>query len=654
MAKNKYIKNTGQLTSKLAKTSSPPSKKPSERLYILLIVLFTICTLWPTLDNEFVNWDDDKNFLENPSVKDATFANFGETTKKIFSEGVIGNYNPLPIWTFAIEKIVFGFDNPFQWHLHNLILHVLCVLFVYLISRSLGLAVRGSVLTALLFGIHPMRVESVAWVTERKDVLFALFYFWAIWLYIKQVSAPTIKRNIAITFLFLLALLSKIQAVSLPLSLLAVDYLMRPTTRFEWKWIIDKTHYFIMSLVFGLVGIYFLKEFGSLASAETTTNFTFFQRLFVGSYSYMVYIIKLFVPYQLSPLYPYPDNFPSWMYPTMVMLPLTLYGLFWTLKKNKKPLFFGWMFFIVNVFFMLQILGAGQGFLADRFTYVPYFGLFFIMGYYFQKGIHSRYSKPIWGITLIFVLVMTVMSFQQSKIWKNSGTLWTHVLKYYNNTTLPYGNRANYYRDNGQYTLALADYDKTISMKENQPQAYNSRAKLYFTLAKGNDTLQLALNDYNKAIQFDTANGEFYINRGATYARLGDINKAIVDLDKGLLLKPDHATGYINRSIMFQMTGRVELALKDIETYLTMRPHEPDIWYEKGRALRLLGRTQEAIPAYTKALEYNSSNKGLFVYERSKAYAELTMMVEAKADLTTAIQLNYADIDPSYRASLGL
>ena len=102
------------------------------------------------------------------------------------------------------------------------------------------------------------------------------------------------------------------------------------------------------------------------------------------------------------------------------------------------------------------------------------------------------------------------------------------------------------------------------------------------------------------------------------------------------------------------MTGRVELALKDIETYLTMRPHEPDIWYEKGRALRLLGRTQEAIPAYTKALEYNSSNKGLFVYERSKAYAELTMMVEAKADLTTAIQLNYADIDPSYRASLGL
>ncbi len=246
------------------------------------------------------------------------------------------------------------------------------------------------------------------------------------------------------------------------------------------------------------------------------------------------------------------------------------------------------------------------------------------------------------------------MTFQQNKVWKNSSTLWTHVLKYYQATTLPYGNRANYYRDNKMYTEALADYNKTISMKDNQPQAYNSRARLFFDIAKSNDTLMLALNDYNKAIQYDPKDGEFRINRGATYARLGNIEKAIEDFNEGLKLKPDHAVGYLNRSIMYQNMNRIDLALQDIDSYLKLNPYNADLWYEKGRALRLLNREQEAITAYTQALNFKSQNTGLFYYERSRTYAALNMGNEAKADLQKAISLNFPSIDPAFRQQLGL
>ncbi|MGB4959989.1 MAG: tetratricopeptide repeat protein, partial [Saprospiraceae bacterium] len=168
------------------------------------------------------------------------------------------------------------------------------------------------------------------------------------------------------------------------------------------------------------------------------------------------------------------------------------------------------------------------------------------------------------------------------------------------------------------------------------------------------DTLLLALRDYNKAVEYDSTEGEFLVNRGATYARLGDLDRAIQDFDAGLKLKPDHAVGYLNRSIMYQNKNRIDLALKDIESYLEIVPTNPDLWYEKARALRLLGKPNEAIIAYTQALSFQSSNKGMFYYERSKTYNEMNQMKEAKADLQQSIQLGFTNIDPMYRQRFGI
>jgi len=657
-------KNKSQ-NKKVYPTSSNGNKDIQENMSSLspwwppfLALFITFICFTTALNNEFVNWDDDRNFYENPLVQNITKENFWQNTKEIFSSGVIGNYNPLTIWTFAIEKIYFDFDKPFNWHLNNILLHLICVYLAYRIVLLMGIGWRGALLTALLFGIHPMRVESVAWVTERKDVLFGVFYLAALLQYVKIKLDNKSIRWLCLTIFFILSLFSKIQAVSLPLSMMAVDYFMDKDWDFKslMPSIIKKLPFFALSLGFGAFGVYMLKDFGTLATVEDTTNFNFIQRLFVGAFSFVIYLIKLVVPFRMSPLYPYPNYFPWYFYPSMLIAPITIYALYKSYLKEYKALVFGLIFFIFNIVFLLQILGAGQGYLADRFTYIAYLGLFFIAGYYFDQWIQKNPSKSstVIGVAGIYLAVFAFMTFQQNKIWKNSATLWTHVLKYYKNTTLPYGNRANYYRDNKMYKEAIADYNTTISMKDQQPQAYNSRARLYFDLARGRDSLMLALNDYNKAIEYDPKDGEFRVNRGATYARLGNIEKAIEDLNEGLKLKPDHAVGYLNRSIMFHNLGKVDLALKDIESYLKLNPYNGDLWYEKGRALRLLGRSEEAIPAYTEALKHQSGNHGLFYYERSRTYFGLNKMNEAKADLQKAIEMNFQAIDPAYRQQLGL
>lgn len=622
-------------------------------MWALFAVLITFLCFTSALNNEFVNWDDDRNFYENQLVTSITKDNFWDNTKEIFQSQVIGNYNPLTIWTFALEKYFFGFEQPFYWHLNNVLLHLLCVFLVFRIAVFLGLKWQGALITALLFGIHPMRVESVAWVTERKDVLFGVFYLAAMLQYIKYKLDGKSIRWIWLTSFFILSLFSKIQAVSLPLSLLAIDYFM--DREWNWKNVFNKIPLFGLSLFFGIYGMIQLRSFGSLSVVEDTTNFSLVQRLFVGSFSFVMYLIKLVVPFRMSPLYPYPNYFPAYFYPTMLILPVTLWVLYKSYMNQFKAVFFGISFFIVNIVFLLQILGAGQGYLADRFTYISYLGLFFIAGYYFEVLIRQKttYNKFIVGIAGLYLVILGAMTFQQNKIWKDSGTLWTHVLKYYNKTTLPFGNRANFYRDKGMYKEALADYNATISMKDDQPQAYNSRAKLYFTLAKTQDTLLLALNDYNKAIQYAPDDGEFHANRGATYARLGDLDKAMADFNRAIELKPDHAVGYLNRSVIYNNMGNIEMALKDIDSYLGLNPYNADIWYEKGRALRLLNRAQEAIPAYDQAIRINSRN-GLYYYEKSRTHAGLNQLNEAKASLQNAINLGFNQIDSGYRAQMGL
>jgi len=222
------------------------------------------------------------------------------------------------------------------------------------------------------------------------------------------------------------------------------------------------------------------------------------------------------------------------------------------------------------------------------------------------------------------------MTTQQNKVWTNSETLWSHVIKYESNSTLPYGNRANYLREQNRTTTDL----------------------------------QNALENYNQAIRLAPNNGEFYVNRGATYARLGDITNAIKDMTNGINIKPDHAVGYLNRSVMYNQQGNYPKALEDIESYLKLSPYNADMWYEKGRLLRTLNQLTAAIPAYDQAIKIKDAERinqqskvaklRLYYYERGRTKYFLQQMDSAKQDIQMAANLGMTDIDPEIKSALGI
>lgn len=598
------------------------------------ILAFAFFSFLPALDCGFVNWDDDKNFYENILITSLNSNNFIQNSIEIFQTKVIGNYNPLTIFSFAIEKQVFGFEQPMYWHLNNILLHLITTLFVFLIARQLKLSMLGAAVLALLFAVHPMRVESVVWITERKDVLFASFYFAAIYQYIKLKADQKNLRWLWIYLFFILSLLSKIQAVSLPLSFIALDYYL--DNKLAWKQLTTKIPLFALSLLVGWYGLESLESYGSL---ESNADFGLIERFCIGGYSLLIYIFKSIIPFKLSPLYPYPSILPWYIYASVLSFPAVAIVGWYAFQNAKKDIVFGLGFFFVNIVFMLQILGAGQGFLADRFTYVAYFGLFFILAKQIEKWNAGKYRWHTITAAVIGIGIFSFMSFQQSKIWKDSGTLWTHVLKYTQNSTLPYGNRGNFYRDQGMHSLALADYNKRIALKADEAAPFNSRAKLYFN-SNNNDTLQLALHDYSQAIRLAPGEAEYYINRGAAYARLNLMNKALADFNQGLALDPNFANGYLNRSVVYNALAEYQPALDDALKFLEFRPYSADIWYQAGVLNQNLQNFQASIPLFNKAIE-NKRNIGMFYYQRSKSYFMTSDYAKAKQDVATAQKLGF-------------
>ncbi len=670
MAKKKNkIKKKHKASEKLKNTKSSIPAKPQPKgpkfLALGLILIITFCTYIPSLQNEFVNWDDDKNFLENELVSTIQKENFWSNTSKIFKSDVIGGYNPLTVFSFAVDKLIFGFEKPQYWHLHNILLHLITTAFVFLIGYRLRLGLLGAIILAMLFGIQPMRVESVAWVTERKDVLFGAYYMAALYFYIKGKQEGFNKKKwIIISICFLFSLLSKIQAVFLPISMILVDYYLSRSSKITFKSIISKAPFLLGSLTIGLVNIYFLSKQGSIEQQE----YHGISRIFIGGYQLAIYYVKSLIPFRLSPLYPYPSSLPWYMYASLLSFFATGGLLWWSYMKKRKVMFFGIAFFFSNVFLLLQILGAGQGFLADRFTYIAYFGLFFIYSFYINKIINKKpnFKLPLYICLGCLFALYAFQNFNQNKVWKNSDTLWSHVLKYYDRTTLPFGNRANYRRDYSQELLrkankiqnsnpqeaqrlrqesnkyvvaALDDYSQVIRLKPNKPEPYNSRARLYFNFDQ-RDSLLKALDNYNQAITLKPRDVEYRVNLGATYAKLGDFNKSLQVLNEAENIDQTWANIYLNRSVIYNMQSNFSAALKDINKYLAYKPYNrSDMWYEKGRIHNYFKQYNEALEALNRAIQMQRN--GIYYFEKAKVLFSLGRYNEAKRELNISNQLGY-------------
>ena len=671
-------------TEKNEKTASFPLLDGS--LPILAVLTITFLAFLPTFQSEFVNWDDDLNISKNKFINELSIDNI----RNIFTSTVIGNYNPLSIFSFAIERALFGAENlSLVIHTNNLLLHLISVFLVWRIVGAMGFTKWSALGVALLFGIHPMRVESVAWATERKDVLFGVFYFAALFQYVKYLKSTDYRfsnRHFLTAFgLFVLALFAKVQAVSLPLSMLALDYYFQRPLNF--RLVFEKIHFFIGSLIYGSLTLVTLQNAKSLSQSDTL--YTFLERLIIGFHSYAVYVGKFVFPWIMSPLYPYPATIPTEFYLTSLLFIASVVGIIWAFKRGMTVLVFGWVFFFVNFIFLAQIVGAGQGFLADRFTYIPYFGFFVLLAAYTEgvlfKGIKKGKLK-IQGETTTFVnesmvrkvpssvvkygfmayaLLCFIMTFQQTKVWQNGDTLWTKALEYDDRATTAWENRGIYFRDKKNYKRALGNLDTAILIKPKFADAYNSRGKTYidmnnptaalrdFTSAirekpslaeawanRGNAFGQLgkldsALTNITEALRLDSTLASAYLGRGNVYGILGNFDASVQDLTHALALEPESADALLNRAITYKDKGQLDKALADNDRYLTLKKDNPSMWLNRGMLKTQLGKPAEALPDFDEAIRLNGLDGGFYL-ERARCYRLLGNAAAMRADAQTA------------------
>lgn len=590
----------------------------------LFLVAFTFLLFSPSLKYDFVNWDDDVNIYENENVVRFDL-------KGIFTDHVIGNYNPLTTLTFVLEYKLVG-EKPFLYHLNNLLLHVLCTLLVFLLMRKMGLSFLVSFLVATLFGIHPMRVESVVWITERKDVLFGAFFLLSLLFYTDYLEKKKSVYFVLSLVVFILSLLSKIQAVALAPTLLLFDYWY--SRKIDRKLILEKIPYFLLALATGIAGIWFLRQQGSL---DTGSSFTLVQRLFIGSYSFVVYIIKSLVPWEMSALYPYPQKISAVFYLSMVPALAVIATPVFKFKSNKT-LTFGILFFLFNIAFLLQVVGAGQGFLADRFTYIPYIGLFLILANTVERASEKMVKQRsfIYTLLAVYLLLLTGITFNRMKAWQNSETLWTDVIDKYPNTALPYNNLGHYLRRRNQPERALEYYNKAIQLEPGKAQPYNNRGKIYFDRGE----MDKALADYNKCIELEPGHVNALANRGAAFGMLQDWENALNDLNKALELEPFHSNALSNRAFVWFQMQEYEKSIEDFSKYLTVEPNDADVINTIGLCYFRLGNNEKALEEFNRSIRLDAS-KGAYFLNRSLVLNAMGDKANALKDAEQAIQLGF-------------
>jgi len=530
----------------------------------LIIIVISVLSFSNSIKNNFVNWDDDILVLNNDDIKSLKKDNFSA----FFSNYYVGHYHPLTMISYAIDYGI-GELKPKVYHIHNLILHILNSILLLLIFFHFFKRIDIALLLVLLFAVHPLKVESVSWISERKDLLYSFYYLGGILSYLYYLKNDRKIKYIILCFiLFILALLSKTSAVTLPVILLLIDYYYKPKAFL--KSILEKIPFFIVSIAFGIFTIYILKE--SDAIYDISDKYNFVDRLFLPFYAIAFYIVKLFVPFDLSASYFFTEKIngllPWYYYASPIVIVIAIFLIKKT-KEIRKELIFGFLFFLISIFLFLQILPSGRVIVADRYAYIPYIGLLFIIGKLFllktenKKG--KKNKRTYISIIVIFIIVFIFQTRERNKVWQNGETLFTDIINDYPKNSIGYVNRgiAKYYgfTDNNKidYISAIKDFNKALSFDLESVKALFNRGNCLYNL---ND-LNGALNDFNRVIEIDPFHAKAYNNRGLVFSVLNNDNNALSDYNKAIEINPEYSDAILNRGITYFNMNNIEKACND-------------------------------------------------------------------------------------------
>ncbi len=714
MKREKKTSNKVQNTKKRIDKTKPKQRAVSKNIeekiarknifsWSAVILIITLAAYSLAFTGELTSWDDDEYVIKNPNLKELST----ETVKNLFSEYYMGNYHPLAMLSLTIDyqfggeytkrdekkhkgKVKAGDIKPFMFHFTNIILHLLITLlvlwFVYLLFKNFKVAV----ISTLLFGVSTLHVESVAWVAERKDVLYSLFFVASLISYLKYTENKDIKFYAFSLLLFILSLLSKGQAVSLAVTLIAID-IFRKRKLTDIKVILEKIPFLALAVIFGIIAVSAQKAGNAIVSED---DYNVVQRLGFAGYAFTNYLFQLTVPINLSAIYPYPDiinkTMPSYYY--LYLIPAVIFGALYIYSFKKYPAFaFLMAFFIINIILLLQFIPVGSALHADRYAYISSIGFYTIFGLAASLIIENKKAQAnvIYGVIGVYTIYMAVMTFQRTKVWQSSETLWTDTCEKSPKAVVAWNNLGSLLDKKAAKAVdakelqksikireeAIKDFTKAVKGKPDYVHAYYNRGSSKQEIAKiTNDLklaesaiedftislkydplfsegyhnrgvglerlgkLDLAIKDFNQAIEIDKSNLSYFVNRGVAFGKSGKANEALSDFDYVIDRDPENYSAYSNRGLARNMLKQYDKAIKDISMAIEIKPDFTEAYINRAISEQAVRKYTESINDLNKALEIAPRNASAF-YLRGVNYININQQDKACPDFSNAVKL---------------
>ncbi len=583
----------------------------------VVVFVLTAAAFLPSLSGGFVNWDDSINFVQNPHYRGLGW----EQIRWAFTTFHAGPYQPLSWLTLGLDYTLWGMD-PTGYHLTSLLLHAATAAALYFLAlrlfalvarldvRDAPVALRlAAACAALLFGVHPLRVESVAWATERRDVVSGLFWVLTVVAYLRAAEAPAASGERR-TWLgwslaaYVASLLGKGIGVTLPVVLIILDvYPLRRLGPSAGGWTgsaarrvwLEKTPYIALALAAGLIGVFGQLSVGAVAGLDAYGPE---RRIGVALFATAFYLYKTVLPVGLSPLVPMPREL--WLFDAPyllsagVIVSVTL-GAWW-LRRRVPALAAVWATYLVMLAPVSGLTQMGPQIAADRYTYLPCLGWALLAGWlvwWLARGRGETTRGAVYGLACLVVLALGGLTWRQSTVWHDSQSLWSHAASVYPDSHIIQRNWGAALDDKGDPTEALARYQEAARLAPESPEAHN--------------------------------------NIGLTLTRLGLPAKGEAALRKALDLNPEHAPAHFNLANALVMLGRAREALGHYELALKYRPNLVDAHVNRANTLAKLDRTEEAEAAYRQAIHQQPSTAG--------AYGNLATLLLKQRRYADAVEL---------------
>jgi len=546
----------------------------------LALALAVMIAFYPGLAGEFVSWDDPVYVTANVHVKDSSW----DTVTWAFTSFDAANWHPLTWLSLALDHHLYGLE-PFGYHLTSLLIHTANAVLVFLVIFHLTGAFWQSLGVAILFGLHPLRVESVSWVAERKDVLSAFFWLLTMAAYVRYVRLKSLNNYLLVVLAFTMGLLSKPVIVTLPAALLLLDYW--PLRRLSWRTVLEKLP--LAALSTACMALVFAAQ--QSGGAVQIDPIPLLDRVANSLAAYVQYLALTFWPQALSPWYAHPalegPALSHWQVlgAATLLAGITAVVLFRGRLKPYLPV--GWFWFLGTLVPMIGLVQVGRQGMADRYTYIPHIGLFLLLvwgisGLPVWKSHRARVVGAV--VTVGLALVLASLTWRQTAVWSNNLALWSYTAERSPNAFIAH-------QALGLELQRLRRYDEALISLQRASTIRPEIASVHFnvaTLLDRNGQLGAALARYREAAALKPDSASYHNRLGVTLLRLGRPREAREPIERAIALKPGYAEAHYNLGHAWLAQSMFEEAAKEFQTALRAKPTFTAARQELEKTLRML------------------------------------------------------------------